>query len=310
MNISVIGAGSIGSLFAGRVAYSGFDVDVVGRKDHVNKIQEKGLTILEDESNIVSFLPANTEYNPTQQKSDALFVTTKAYDNHTVASSLSNRINKETPIFIIQNGMGNETIFKENFPENPIYRAVTTEAAEHLQPAVVKHVAFGKTSFGIVSGKGNGFSSQVEQILSSSGFNIKETQNIQLKMWYKLLANAAICPLGTILHAKNGEILKRPSFVRIFNAILKEGIALANQLLPDEDFSTSPEFIKEVINKTKDNKCSMLQDIERGRRTEIEFMNGYITTESRVHGMKAPVNMAITEVIRHLETKEKKILIS
>ncbi|MCK5344877.1 MAG: 2-dehydropantoate 2-reductase, partial [Candidatus Heimdallarchaeota archaeon] len=246
MNISVIGAGSIGSLFAGRVAYSGFDVDVVGRKAHIKKIQEKGLTILEQGTNIVSYFPAKTEYNPTKQDSDAIFVTTKAYDNQTVAESLSNGLNIETPIFLIQNGMGNEDIFKKVLPENPIYRAVTTEAAELIQPAVVKHVAFGKTFFGIVSGKGNGFSNQVEKILSSSGFQIKETQNIQLKMWYKLLANAAICPLGTILHSKNGEILKRPSFVRIFNAILDEGIALANHLLPDEDFSASRDFIKEV----------------------------------------------------------------
>ena len=301
MNISVIGAGSIGSLFAGRVAFSGYDVDVVGRKDHVDKIKEKGLTILEEKQNIVSHFPAKTEYNPYPQSSDALFVTTKAYDNQTIANVLSNRINKKTPIFIIQNGMGNEEIFRITLPDNPIYRAVTTEAAELLQPAVVKHVAFGKTLFGIVSGKGNGFSHQVEKILSSSGFNIQETPNIQLKMWYKLLANAAICPLGTILHAKNGEILKRPSFERIFDAILEEGISLANHLLPDEDFSTSPEFIKEVINKTHDNKCSMLQDIERGRRTEIEFMNGFIAKESRNHGLKAPVNSAITEIVRILE---------
>ncbi len=305
MNISVIGAGSIGSLFAGRVAYSGFDVDVVGRKDHVSKIQEKGLTILEDNQNIVSFFPAKTEFNPRQQNSDALFVTTKAYDNNTVAKTLSNKINKETPIFLIQNGMGNEDIFKKTLPKNPIYRAVTTEAAELLKPAVVKHVAFGKTSFGIVSGKGNGFSRQVEKILSSSGFDIKETPNIQLKMWYKLLANAAICPLGTILHAKNGEILKRPSFVRIFNAILDEGIVLANQLLPEEDFSASPDFIKEVINKTQDNKCSMLQDVERGRRTEIDFINGFIARESQAYGMKAPVNSAITDIIRHLERNQQ-----
>jgi 2-dehydropantoate 2-reductase len=306
MNISVIGAGSIGSLFAGRVAFSGFDVDVVGRKDHVKSIQEKGLTILEDKSRIISHFPADTVFDPLRQKSDALFVTTKAYDNQVVARTLSNKISKETPIFIIQNGMGNEEVFKESLPDNPIYRAVTTEAAELLQPAVVKHVAFGKTSFGIVSGEGNGFSRQVETILSSSGFDIKETQNIQRKMWYKLLANAAICPLGTILHAKNGEILKKPSFVRIFEAILEEGITLASQLLPDEDFSNSPDFIKEVITKTQDNKCSMLQDVERGRRTEIDYINGFIAKESQAIGLKAPVNSAITNIVNSLTQYTKR----
>ncbi|MCK4848144.1 MAG: 2-dehydropantoate 2-reductase [Candidatus Heimdallarchaeota archaeon] len=299
MNLSVFGAGSIGSLFAGRIAYSGFDVGVVGRNPHITKIREKGLTVIEEEDKLVSFLPAETKFDPI---SDAILVTTKAYDNTVVANILANNISKNKPVFLVQNGMGNEQVFKEKLPDNPIYRAITTEAAELIHPGIVKHVAFGKTTFGLVSGEGNGFSNQVKNILSKSGFFVKTTQNIQLKMWHKLLANATICPLGTILHSRNGNILDRPSTERIFYAILEEGIALAEHLLPQEDFSESLDFILKIIEKTRNNKCSMLQDIERGRRTEIDFMNGFIAQESRRYGLKAPVNTAITELIRYLES--------
>ena len=301
MNLSVFGAGSIGSLFAGRIAYSGFDVGVVGRKQHVAKIREKGLTVIEEENNLVSYLPAETQFNPQTKRSDAILITTKAYDNEIVANTLANNVSKETPVFIIQNGMGNEQIFKEKLPSNPIYRAITTEAAELIHPGIVKHVAFGKTSFGIVSGKANGFTNQVKNILSKSGFFVKTTDEIQVKMWHKLLANASICPLGAILHTKNGRILDLPSSERIFDAIINEGIALAKHLLPQEDFSTSRDFILSIIEKTRNNKCSMLQDIERGRRTEIDYMNGFIVRESRKFGLKTPVNAAITELIRYLE---------
>ncbi len=302
MNLSVFGAGSIGSLFAGRIAYSGFDVGVIGRNPHITKIRENGLTVVEEEDNLVSFLPADTHFDPLAQPSDAILVTTKAYDNDIVAKTLAKNLSKETPVFLIQNGMGNEQIFKEKLPENPIYRAITTEAAELIHPGTVKHVAFGKTSFGLVSGKGNGFTNQVTNILSKSGFSVKTTQEIQLKMLYKLLANASICPLGAILHTRNGNILDRPSVERIFNAILDEGIALAEHLLPQGDFSASREFILTIIEKTRNNKCSMLQDIERGRRTEIDFINGFIARESRKYGLKTPVNTAITELIRYLES--------
>jgi len=302
MNLSVFGAGSIGSLFAGRIAYSGFKVGVIGRKPHVTKIIEKGLTVIEEEADLVSFLPAETKFNPKTKLSDAFLVTTKAYDNEIVATTLANNVSKETPVFLIQNGMGNEQIFEEKLPDNPIYRAITTEAAELIHPGTVKHVAFGKTSFGLTSGKGNGFSNQVKNILSKSGFFVKSTQEIQLKMWYKLLANASICPLGTILHTRNGNILDRPSTERIFDAILDEGLALARYLLPEEDFSASREFILAIIEKTRNNKCSMLQDIERGRRTEIDFMNGFIVRESRRYGLKTPVNSAITELVRYIES--------
>ncbi len=197
--------------------------------------------------------------------------------------------------------MGNEKIFQEILPENPIYRAITTEAAEVVTPGIIKHVAFGKTSFGTIVGNGNGFGTRVEQILSSSGFKVKEANDIHLRMWYKLLANAAICPLGAILHVRNGDIIQRPSFKRIFDAIIEEGIALANVYLPNEDFSQTREFILNIIEKTRENKCSMLQDIERGRRTEINFMNGFIARESRNRGLKAPVNAMITDLVGYLE---------
>ena len=302
MNLSVFGAGSIGSLFAGRIAYTGFDVGVIGRNPHVTKIREKGLTVIEEEDSLVSFLPAETHFNPLAQPSDAILVTTKAYDNEIVANTLTKNVSKKTPVFIIQNGMGNEQIFKKKLPENPIYRAITTEAAELIHPGTVKHVAFGKTSLGLVSGKGNGFTNELTSILSKSGFSVKTTQDIQLKMLYKLLANASICPLGTILHTRNGDILDRPSTERIFNAILDEGISLAEHLLPQGDFSASREFILTIIEKTRNNKCSMLQDIERGRRTEIDFINGFIVRESRKYGLKTPVNSAITELVRYLES--------
>ena len=73
-------------------------------------------------------------------------------------------------------------------------------------------------------------------------------------------------------------------------------------MLPQEDFSTSREFILNIIEKTRNNKCSMLQDIERGRRTEIDFMNGFIVRESSRYGLKTPINAAITELIRYLES--------
>lgn len=303
MNISVIGAGSIGSLFAGRMAHSGFEVDVVGRKPHVSKIQEKGLFIKSRKEEINSFFPAYEKLNPSQFHSDALFITTKAYDNKVIAKLLSNRIKKDIPLFLIQNGMGNERIFREMLPENPIYRAITTEAAEVVFPGTIKHVAFGKTSFGTIMGNGNGFGTRVKDILSSSGFKVKETNDIHIRMWYKLLANAAICPLGAILHVKNGEIIQRPSFKRIFDTIIEEGIALANIYLPDEDFSQTRDFILNIIEKTSENKCSMLQDIERGRRTEINFLNGFIARESRKKGLKAPINAIITDLVRYIEQK-------
>ena len=77
MNIAVFGAGSIGSLFAGRIAYSGFEVAVVGRNPHVTEINNKGLRIIEDQEDILSHFPAATNFPPDVVNPDAIFVTKK-----------------------------------------------------------------------------------------------------------------------------------------------------------------------------------------------------------------------------------------
>ena len=104
MNITVFGAGSIGSLFAGRIAYSGFEVAVVGRNPHITEINKKGLRIIEDQEEILSHFPAATKFPPNIVNPDAIFVTTKAYDNKTVAHGLTGKIATDIPIFLLQNG--------------------------------------------------------------------------------------------------------------------------------------------------------------------------------------------------------------
>lgn len=301
MHITIFGAGSIGSLFAGRLAYSGFDSSVVGRPPHVTEIRKRGLRVVNGESEILSHLPAHTHFQPEVTKLDALFITTKAYDNVKVARILQNQLKPGIPLVLIQNGMGNEKVFEQTFPNNPIFRAITTEAAELIYPGTVKHVASGRTSLDSITGDGNGFKTTVNSILKKSGFQARIAPDIQLAMWRKLLTNAAICPLAALLHVPNGQVLEKPSVRRIFDLIIEEGLRVAQQNLPDADFSLTRDFILSVIKKTAENKCSMLQDIERGRRTEIDFLNGFIVQESHRWGYKAPVNAAVTDLVHQVE---------
>ncbi|MFW9778847.1 MAG: ketopantoate reductase family protein [Candidatus Heimdallarchaeota archaeon] len=301
MQITIFGAGSIGSLFAGRMAFSGFDSSVIGRPRHVAEIRKSGLRVINGKSQILSHLPAHTHFQPGLIKPDVLFITTKAYDNFQVAEILQRQLKPGIPLVLIQNGMGNETAFMESLPNNPIFRAITTEAAELITPGVVKHVAFGRTSFNGITGDENGFKTDIKAILEKSGFQSRIARDIQLTMWQKLLANAAICPLAALLHVPNGLILEKPSNQRIFDALLAEGLRLAKQSVPDADFSQTRQFILKVIKKTANNKCSMLQDIERGRRTEIDFLNGFIVQESKRRGLNAPVNAAVTNLVHQLE---------
>ena len=302
MKTMVLGAGSIGSLFAGKLAYQGYDTTAIAREEHVTHINKDGLHVIEDNEELISFLKADLAPHRLMSDVDLLIITTKAFDNKFVVKQIKNILKPDIPILILQNGMGNEIVFEKAFPNNPVYRAITTEGAELIKPGTVKHLGHGITQFGIVNGYTDTYSEEIQDMLRSSGFKTEKKEDIDYYVWVKLLINTAINPLGSILGVPNGGIFNRSNVQKLFYSTLNEGLEVAQATLPEYDFSSVPYIVEDVIYKTSANKCSMLQDLERGRKTEIDYLNGYIVRKGYELGIETPVNKALVEIIKKLES--------
>jgi 2-dehydropantoate 2-reductase len=307
LTLAVFGAGSIGSLFGGRVSLLSpgerkdyEPIALVGRKQHVDVINRHGLVINSFSGNLwVKQLEAVTDLEQVERLKYIL-VSCKAYDNGTASSILKANDNGKMKVFILQNGVGNEKSFLPEF-KGRIYRLTTTEAARLKHPGVVNHISSGLTVLGRYEGRLDNTGKRFASLLSSAGFKTELTRNLDEPVWTKFLINIPINPLGALYRLKNGELLKHERVMSRFERLVAETLELFDRLKIKTAFNDPLEEIKEITRKTAQNKCSMLQDLERGRKTEIDFLNGQVVKKGQEIGLKTPENLEVYRRIKRLE---------
>ena len=139
-------------------------------------------------------------------------------------------------------------------------------------------------------GIGNDEVANIASLLTGAGIETSIVDDIRKEIWTKAMVNAAINPLATILRQKNGALRGDKGLLRMMEAVVEEGVLVAGArgiaLSKKEVFSRTLE----VVDQTSENRCSMLQDVERGRRTEVDRMNGAIVDMGKISGIETPLN--------------------
>jgi 2-dehydropantoate 2-reductase len=142
---------------------------------------------------------------------------------------------------------------------------------------------------------------EVVEALSTSGLQAEPTTDLNSVLWSKLVVNAAINPLVSLAQVRNGGILESQSLRQVLSATAQEaaGVAKAKQVrLSHADMAA---YAEGICQRTADNVNSMLQDIRRRRRTEIDAINGAVVREGQSVGLTTPVNEVLCNLIRGLE---------
>jgi 2-dehydropantoate 2-reductase len=325
MKIGFIGAGSIGTLFGGRLALLKSDkykveVIIFGRKTHIDKVNRSGLSLEEKNkiqkiSNIIGFT------NPFSYKEffqgmgsisfDFIFLTTKAYDIVDAIDEYREIIKNANYLVVLQNGLGNEDIVKQFLSPEKIIRALTTEGAFLKEPGYLIHTGSGLTQIGFPfisedfhkSKKGKYFQDlrKLKEILSISGFKTVIENDIQKKNWEKIFVNIGINAIGALTHLENGKLINLKNLKDLMGKAVKEACKVAKaKKIPIED-KKYEQSAYEVAKKTSANKNSMFQDILREKKTEIEYINGKIVQYAKQLGISVPINETLTYLIKGLE---------
>ena len=292
--IVVLGAGAVGSAYGAQLSRRN-DVLLVGRADHVREINAKGLVVEQEEKGTYK-LPAVTSLKEIPQ--DALIlVTTKAYDLLDVLKPIRDLVRKDTVVLLLQNGLGiEETASRALKGRGEIIRGLATLASEMLAPGRIRYWK-GQT----ILSPGT-TAARVAQVLEDSGLAVRTATDFPTEVWKKLVVNCVINPLTAILQARDneigGELLAgiRHAVVREVVAVgVAEGITLKSDLA---------DFVDQVIPRYE-NRSSMLQDLTRGSRTEIDFLNGKVVELGKRHGIPTPANDCLTQLVRFLEVRPR-----
>jgi 2-dehydropantoate 2-reductase len=297
----VMGAGSIGSLFGAHLAEAGNDVVLVGRKEHVQAIRRNGLEIQgKDVVTRIVKLSSVTSTKQVKGPFDLILLTVKAYDTIKAVLEVQELIDDKTAVLCLQNGLGIEEIVSKTV-KNPM-RGVTMHASLLLEPGIISHTGFGDTFIGERDGLITKRAKTISDTLSKAGLNTKITGNIDNVVWTKTLINSAINPVGALTGLKNGELLQVPALEKLMTRTIEEGASVADKI----GVSLNENLVSltfKTAKLTSDNKNSMLQDILRKKRTEIDFINGAISEYGRKNQVPTPVNDVLTDLIKALEQK-------
>lgn len=301
MNIVIMGAGAIGSLFGALLSKKN-NVLLIGRTSHVEAIGKNGLKI-EGKTQLNAKMHAQESIDKLTSNPDLLILTVKAYDTEKAINQAKQIIDEDTTVLSLQNGLGNVDKIQENVNSSNILAGITTHGALFNEPGIIKHTGKGSTVLGEINGEPSKKLKHIKNIFNEAGIETTISDNIVKELWIKAIINSSINPLTAFFRCKNGYLSKNPLLENIVEKICKESTLVANkegmQLSAEEMHSKT----KQVIHDTAENHSSMLQSFKKVKKTEIDSINGRILDIGKKHDMKLPMNEMLIYSIKSISKK-------
>ncbi len=300
--VAVAGAGAVGSYFGGMLARAGTPVVLIGREAHIQAIRADGLFLDSLRFQERIRMEATTDLGAVAD-ADLVLVCVKTYDTADVADQIATHLRPGALLVSLQNGVENAEVISATTGHWTI-PAVVYVAAKLVAPGHIQHRARGDLVLGDPAERDRR-TSELESLaafLESAQIPCRISQNIRGELWLKLIFNAAGNSVTTLARASYGEVARQPFGREVMAAVVREAEGVAHRAgieLPPGDLAAMTLHFVESVG---DAMSSTLQDILRGKRTEIGALNGYIVEMGEKYDVPTPVNSTLTGLIRVLES--------
>ena len=287
----VLGAGAIGCLYAHALQRSGCQTTLVMRTG----TQQRVIPLIVERSDARSeiSLPAITADDP--ETITQLLVTTKAYDVHSAVAGIAHLLVPGSVLLLLVNGMGLAEQLAAEWPHLDIYCGTSTEGAYRVAAQHIRHAGRGETRIGR-QGQAEPapwfgqWAGAIEPCIWD--------RQIVTAQWAKLSVNCIINPLTAIRGCVNGALAARPELVARVATLCDEVASISAAAGYTDVAASLAQTVASVIAGTANNRSSMLQDILHGRRTEIDYITGYLLQVAEQYNIPAPHNRALFEAIK------------
>jgi 2-dehydropantoate 2-reductase len=297
--IAVVGAGAVGGYFGGLLARAGAPVAMIGRPAFVEAVKKNGLfldTLHFQESVRVE---ASTELNAARGAEIVLFCV-KTTDNAATARALAPLLAPGAIVLSFQNGVDNVEQIRAAAAIEALPTVVYV-AASVPEPGRVKHVGRGDLVFGPRNEK----TERVAALFSRAGVPCRISENIDGELWTKLIWNCALNAVSALGRAKYGQIAASADARKVVETVVDEVLAVARaaNIHPPglEDPKTAIAGAFKIATQMAEALSSTAQDMNRGKRTEIDSLNGYISRRGAELGVPTPVNHALYALVKLAE---------
>lgn len=298
MSWHILGAGSLGSLWAARLARTGVPVQLILRDAQRLQAyhQAGGLTLVEQDQARLYPVPAQTA--DSTQPIQRLLLACKAYDAEAAIAQLAPRLVPGAELILLQNGLGSQDRVALQVPQARCILASSTEGAFRERDFRVVFAGHGHTWLGDPRNPTPpAWLNELEQSAIVHDWSL----DILGRLWRKLALNCAINPLTVLHDCRNGGLREHPAEIASMCVELGELLQRCGQGAAAHDLH---EDVLRVIQATAANYSSMHQDVSQGRRTEIAYLLGYACAAAQRHGLTLPHLQALhARLLAHLDAR-------
>ena len=301
--IAVVGAGAMGSLFGGLLCEGGLDVTLIDVwKEHIDKIRKDGLKMTGYGGDRMIKIKATLD-SKEAGKMDVVIIQPKARHTPAAAQNAMPLLDFHTVVVSFQNGVGKEETIGGIVGMEHVIAGTTAQGANILEPGVVRNAGNLPTKIGELDGRLSERVRKIADTFTKAGLQTTASENIQLDIWKKLMANVAINPISGLCNFTVGEILDIPEVKEVIFEALDEAAKVANAAGVKLESNEAKEVLLQITGKegTRTNRSGMLVDVLNERKTEIDVINGAIVRLGKKYGIPTPVNKTLVAAVKGLE---------
>lgn len=293
MNIAVMGAGAVGCYYGAMLARAGHAVVLVGRPAVVDAVAREGLLL--ESPHFTGRVPLRADASPAAVKdAELVLFCVKSGDTESAGAAIAPYLSPHTSVLCLQNGVDNAARLSAGIRRKAIPVAVYV-AVEMLGAARVRHHGRGDLSIGPSPA-----SAAIAALMTAAGLPSEVSEHVLDDLWAKLIINCAYNGLSAISQLPYGELVRQPHVLDTMRDVFDECVTVARAdgiTLPD----TLWERLIGISVTMAGQRSSTAQDLSRGKKSEIEHLNGYVVRRGEELGVPAPVNRALLCAVQLLE---------
>lgn len=299
MKVLVAGAGAIGQWLGARLQAAGHQPTLLARPRHVGALR-RGLVV----HGLTTFhgpLRATVDLAEAGTGFEAILLTCKAHQTAPLCEGVAPLLAPGGVFVSLQNGLGNAQKVARFVAADRVAVALTSHGVNVEVPGRIQHAGLGPTLVGPLDGADPAASHVAERLLADAGLEPQWQAAMRPFVWRKAIVNAGVNPLGALYGVRNGAILDRPDLWALSQALVREAVGLAQRArvgLPPGDLV---ETTRATLLRTRDNRCSMLQDVEAHRPTETEQITGRMVRLAEKLLVSMPRNESVYGRLKDLE---------
>ena len=296
LKVAVMGAGAVGCYYGGMLARAAHEVILIARPQHVDAIERNGLRMETKTFDEQVRLAASADPSAVRGADLVLFCV-KSTDTESAGAQIRPHLSRGALVLTLQNGVDNADRLRTVLPAHQVAAAVVYVATEMAGPGHVRHHGRGEL---VIEPSDAG--AAVAQALTAAGVPTEVSDNVRGALWMKLIINCAYNAISAIAQRPYGQNVQGEGIQDVMRDVVDECVAVARaegvQLPGDVDAA-----VRRIVDTMPTQSSSTAQDLARGKRTEIDYLNGLVVRRGKALGIATPANRVLWALVKLLEER-------